>query len=120
MIEIRRITAEEYLLASDLFNQYRMFYGKPSDKAVAEKYIHERLLNNESVIFVALEQQDDKHVPAGFTHLYPTYSSVGATKNWILNDLYVDADHRRKGIGEMLIRKAMEFAKENSAKEKRL
>lgn len=116
MISIKRITAEDYLLATDLFNQYRMFYGKPSDKDVAEKYIKERLSNNESVIFVALEDESGQQVPAGFTQLYPIYSSVSAAKDWILNDLFVDAAHRRKGVGEKLIRAAMDFAKEANAR----
>ena len=39
-----------------------------------------------------------------------------AVRNWILNDLYVDARYRKKGIGEKLIKTAMEFAKADGAK----
>jgi ribosomal protein S18 acetylase RimI-like enzyme len=54
-------------------------------------------------------------LPVGFTQLYPAYSSVRAVKYWILNDLYVEADHRKKGIGESLIKAAMDFAKKDGA-----
>jgi ribosomal protein S18 acetylase RimI-like enzyme len=38
-----------------------------------------------------------------------------ASKNWILNDLYVSADYRKQGIGAALIDTAMNFAREDSA-----
>ena len=106
-MEIKGISLAEAALVSGLFDLYRQFYKQPSDPALAERFIRERLAKNESVIFVALINDQ----PAGFTQLYPKYSSVRASKNWILNDLYVDNDHRKRGIGEALIRAAMDFAK---------
>src|ERR1700761_5681239 len=111
MIEIKRIDKTESNLAIDLFNQYRIFYKQESNIELATNFINSRLAANESVIFVALIQT----APVGFTQLYPLYSSVRAVKNWILNDLYVDANYRKQGIGEKLIKAAMEFAKENNA-----
>jgi len=35
---------------------------------------------------------------------------------WILNDLYVDSNARKQGIGEMLLQKAKEYAIETGAK----
>lgn len=106
-MEIKRIALAEAELVTDLFNLYRQFYKQPSDPALAERFIHERLAKNESVIFMALVNNE----PAGFTQLYPKYSSVRASKNWILNDLYVDGDYRKQGVGEALIKAAMSFAK---------
>ena len=89
-------------------------YKKESDIELAKQFIQTRLENNESVIFVAVGSEQTK--PVGFTQLYPTYSSVRVVKNWILNDLYVDKEYRKQGIGEKLIAAAMNFAKENNAK----
>jgi ribosomal protein S18 acetylase RimI-like enzyme len=114
-MEIKRITLAESGLVTGLFNKYRVFYKKESDLALAEKFIRERLENNESVIFVALESENEQLVPAGFTQLYPKYSSVSATKHWILNDLYVEDNYRKRGIGEALIKTAMTFAKNEGA-----
>lgn len=110
-LEIRRIDLNEANLVVGLFNQYRIFYGKFSDLGMAKAFIDARLENNESIIFVALA--DDK--PIGFTQLYPKYSSARLTKNWILNDLFVDLDYRKQGIGEALIKTAMDFAKNQGA-----
>ncbi|BAU55816.1 GNAT family N-acetyltransferase [Mucilaginibacter gotjawali] len=106
-MQIKRITLSEYQLVTGLFDKYRVFYKQPSDIPLAEKFIRERLENKESVIFVAF---DNDGSPAGFTQLYPLISSVRAIKNWLLNDLYVDAAYRKQGVGEALIKTAMDFA----------
>lgn len=97
----------------ELFDKYRTFYKQESNIELAKSYIQERLDNNESVIFVAL---NDHSIPVGFTQLYPNYSSVRATKNWTLNDLYVEKEYRKLGVGKELIMTALNFAKENNAK----
>ena len=107
-MQIKRISPSEYKLVTGLFDKYRVFYKQASDMELAESFIKERLENNESIIFLALA---DDNKPAGFTQLYPIYSSVRAAKNWLLNDLYVDAAFRKQGIGQALIKAAMDFAK---------
>ena len=37
-------------------------------------------------------------------------------KAWILNDLYVDPEARKQGIGEMLLHKAKDYAIKTGAK----
>jgi ribosomal protein S18 acetylase RimI-like enzyme len=110
-MEIKRINLTEANLVTGLFDKYRVFYKKESDLSLAETFIKTRLDNNESVIYVALDGEQ----PVGFTQLYPKYSSVSAVKNWILNDLYVESGYRKQGIGEALIKAAMEFAKGDGA-----
>ncbi len=110
-MEIIRLLPADYQLAVDLFNSYRVFYKQLPNREVAASFIKCRLDNNESVIFVALK--DGK--PLGFTQLYPVFSSVRATKNWLLNDLYVHEDYRKQGIGEVLLQAAHEFAKHQGA-----
>lgn len=112
-ISIIRINEEQANLVFTLFDQYRVFYQQASDIAAAEKYIRQRLEKKESVIFVALDEATRQ--PVGFTQLYPLYSSVRMQQNWLLNDLYVDQSHRKKGIGEGLISAAMDFARGHHA-----
>ena len=113
-MEVIQINSTQTSLVFELFDKYRVFYGQESNLELAKSFIQERQDNHESVIFVALS--DDKKQPIGFTQLYPIYSSVRAVKNWLLNDLYVDNAYRKQGIGENLIRAAMDFAKEQNAK----
>lgn len=112
-ISITRIDQTQGALVFALFDQYRVFYQQASDMTAAEKYIQERLDKNESIIFVAVDEASRQ--PVGFTQLYPIYSSVRIQQNWLLNDLYVNHAFRKKGIGEGLIRAAMDFAREHKA-----
>jgi len=79
-LSTKRIKLDEIHLVVNLFDNYRLFYKQTSDLALAKDFLTERLKNNESVIFVVL----DNEKPIGFTQLYPTYSSVRMVRNWIL------------------------------------
>ena len=96
---------------SRLFDLYRQFYECDPDLELATKFITERVIRRESDIFVAMA--DDK--ASGFVQLYPSFCSVEAVKIYILYDLYVDAECRKSGLGESLMNRATEWAKENGA-----
>ena len=114
-IEIRRINSTESSLVIDLFDKYRVFYKKASNIELARDFIQTRLDRNESVIFVAIVKDKNEVIPVGFTQLYPRYSSVRAIKIWLLNDLYVEPEFRKKGIGESLIKTVLKYAKDDGA-----
>lgn len=114
-MDIKQIQPGEVIQVVHLFDQYRTFYKQASDMALAQRFLEERLHNNESVIFAAFIEMNGTSHAAGFTQLYPKYSSVRATKNWILNDLFVEGTFRKSGIGTALIHRSMEFAREHSA-----
>jgi ribosomal protein S18 acetylase RimI-like enzyme len=95
-----------------LFDAYRVFYGQPSDVEAARAFLHERFTLGESIAFIAM--LEDRAV--GFTQLYPMFSSVSLRRMWILNDLYVEADVRGQRVGERLIERAVQLAKESGAK----
>jgi ribosomal protein S18 acetylase RimI-like enzyme len=111
-MEIYQATIDDLEGVSDLFNLYRKFYQQESDLEGAKTYIKKRIESKDSVIFVVKDKQ--KYV--GFTQLYPTFSSISMKRAWILNDLYVDEEARKQGIGEMLLQKAKEYATETGAK----
>jgi len=107
-MEINRIYDDTLQQVIPLFDAYRVFYGQPSDLRRSGRFLRARVGSGESVLFAAV--LENGQAPAGFTHLYPIYSSVRTVKNWLLNDLFVDQAFRRRGIGEALIRRAMDFA----------
>ena len=90
-----------------LFDGYRQFYGKTSDEAAARAFLRARFEHGESFVFIAL----DGDTPVGFTQLYPSFSSVSLARAFVLNDLFVQAHARRKGIASTLLSAATEFAK---------
>jgi ribosomal protein S18 acetylase RimI-like enzyme len=111
-MEIYQATLSDLKEVSNLFNLYRMFYKQPSNLNGAELFISERLKNQESVIFVAVDQ--GKYL--GFTQLYPSFSSVSMKRTWILNDLYVHEEARKKGVAQKLLETAKEYALSTGAK----
>lgn len=93
-----------------LFDLYRQFYHQKSDLNAAFNFLNDRIDNGESLIYIAY--YDD--VIAGFTQLYPSFSSVNMKKIYILNDLFTDENYRNKGIATTLLKHAEEIAKQNS------
>tara|TARA_R100000935_G_scaffold57523_1_gene91651 strand:- start:14118 stop:14558 length:441 start_codon:yes stop_codon:yes gene_type:complete len=109
------ITASESHLAklTLLFDSYRVFYKQSSDLVRAEKFLSERFQKNDSVLFMAVSEEGEA---MGFTQLYPSFSSVSTQPTYILNDLFVAAKHRKKGVGEALLERAKQFAINDGAK----
>ncbi|WP_366249028.1 GNAT family N-acetyltransferase [Terribacillus aidingensis] len=108
---IIRASIQDVKETAILFNQYRQFYKQVQDLIGAEAYITERLEKGDSAIFLA--KDGDEYV--GFTQLYPTFSSIGMKRAWILNDLYVAENARKQGVGEKLLDVAEAFARETGA-----
>ena len=101
----RKATLEDLPQLVELFDQYRTFYHKESDKTGAENFLKARIENHESEIFVA----EENGFLTGFTQLFPLFSSTRMKRYWLLNDLFVNADHRGKGYSKALIEKAKEL-----------
>ncbi|TAG86138.1 MAG: GNAT family N-acetyltransferase [Bacteroidetes bacterium] len=97
---------------AQLFDDYRIFYEKKSDLKQAEIFLSERIQKKESEIFVV--ETDDNNL-VGFVQLYPIFSSTKMKKLWLLNDLFVDKQHRGKGISKQLIEISKELCKQTNA-----
>lgn len=108
---IRKATVTDVQQLAELFDQYRIFYHKNSDIPAAEKFLTERIKNNDSEIFVA--EYEEKLV--GFVQLYPLFSSTRMKRYWLLNDLYVHENQRGKGYSKDLIEEAKRMAKSSDA-----
>ncbi len=112
MTKIRKASLKDLTFVVKLFDQYRVFYEKESDKEKATEFISERLTLKDSVIYVA-ESSDNNLV--GFVQLYPIFSSTRMQRLWLLNDLFVANEYRGKGISKLLIESAKELCIETNA-----
>jgi ribosomal protein S18 acetylase RimI-like enzyme len=108
---IRKATVEDLENLVNLFDQYRIFYRKESNVDDAKLFLKERMINHESVVFVA---HTDKEL-VGFVQLYPLFSSIRMQRLWLLNDLFVMESHRNKGISKALLNTCAAFGKETGA-----
>ena len=110
-MQVREARLSDLENLSDLFNSYRMFYGKKSDLKVANEFLRSRIENKDSKIFVC----DLNNELSGFVQLYPIFSSTRVSKYWLLNDLFVDIEKRGKGYSKLLIDRSKELVIESKA-----
>lgn len=111
-VEIKKAGIENLNEAVPLFDAYRVFYKQPSDERAAADFLRERIMKEESVIFLAYAD----NVAVGLCQLYPLFSSVGMQRVWLLNDLYVNEAARGRGVAAALLQKAKEFGIETNAR----
>lgn len=110
-VQAQRAVLADLKHLAPLFDAYRVFYGSSSDVEATRRFLHERFVNRESVLFIVIAED----VAVGFCQLYPSFSSVSLARTFVLNDLYVVESYRKQGIGTLLLEKAAEFAKEAEA-----
>ena len=110
-IQIRQATSDDLDQLTPLFNAYRQFYGQPKDLSRAQAFLAERFARNESVVLMAL----DGSRCVGFTQLYPLFSSVRTVRTYLLNDLFVAAAARRRGVAAALLHAAAEHGRAEGA-----
>ena len=116
-VEVRYATRRDLRRLAPLFDAYRVFYGRDSDRAAAGAFLAARLSRGESVVLLAV-----LHVPVatcgdvvGFAQLYRSFSSVSLGPTVILNDLYVVPGARRLGVGGHLVDAAARYARGTGA-----
>lgn len=116
-MEIIQATSGHLELAAPLFNAYRESYAQQGDLAAATAFLEERFKNNDTVIFLAIENSPENRDPKGaaFAQLYPSFSSVAMKPIYILNDLFVAPEFRRAGIGRKMLSQVAQFARQRGA-----
>ncbi|MCD9086629.1 GNAT family N-acetyltransferase [Stenotrophomonas sp. SY1] len=111
-ITVRQATPQDLEPVAVLFDQYRQFYGQPADLALARTFMSDRLAEGSSLVLIATDQADKT---LGFTQLYPMFDSVGATRSFVLYDLFVSPTARRQGVARTLMEHAVATARELGA-----
>ncbi|WP_378186624.1 GNAT family N-acetyltransferase [Aquimarina sp. W85] len=111
-MNIRKAELKDSISLSILFDAYRVFYKKESDRKAALTFVEERILQNDSEFFVA---ETKEGILVGFTQLYPLFSSTRMQKLWLLNDLYVNPEYRGQGISIQLIERAKQLVVDTKA-----
>jgi GNAT superfamily N-acetyltransferase len=105
-VTVRQATISDVDLLVPLFDAYRQFYRKPSDLDLARQFLFDRFQRSQSSIFLAVQSGGSA---VGFTQLFPSFSSASAARIFILNDLFVQPEFRRKGVGALLLGEAARF-----------
>ena len=108
---IREATTSDVNEFASLFDAYRIDHGCESAVEACATFLSQRLSANESRALLAFSGNSC----LAFAHLYPRFASLKLTRNWILNDLYVRAEDRRKGLARSLVQASKTLASEAGA-----
>ncbi|TXL02993.1 GNAT family N-acetyltransferase, partial [Methylococcaceae bacterium CS1] len=95
---------------------YRNFYKCERNNELAVEFISKRIEFEDSLILIAVDESKPLLTIVGFTQMYPLYSSTAMKKLWLLNDLFVLKDYRKKGIAKKLIENNKQVAQTSGAR----
>ena len=109
---IKQATIEDLDDLVPLFDGYRQFYGQVGNLGMARGFLLERFKHHESIIFIAREEAG---ATVGFTQLYPSFTSAGCARIYILNDLFVTPGRRGNHVGSGLLGAAAAFSRRMGA-----
>lgn len=112
MTRITPATLDDLDDLSSLFDGYRRFYGQSPDLDRARAFLRERLEAADSAILIARSADGRAE---GFVQLYPSFTSVGCGRIYILNDLFVTPEARGGGLGAALLAAAADLGRRRGA-----
>ena len=98
-----------------LLEDFRKFYNQAPDQELAHRFVMERLEHGDSVVFLGTVTNGGTPFPVAFAQMYPAFSSLGLSRIWILNDLFVTPDYRRRGYGRALVQACIDHARKTNA-----
>ncbi len=113
-VRITRAGPSDLDAAAPLFDAYRQSYQKPASQEAARRFLAARFARQDSVLLLGYSPASNAH-PSGFVHLYPSFDSLAMCPLWILYDLYVAPEARRRGLARVLMNRAATLALETGA-----
>jgi GNAT superfamily N-acetyltransferase len=111
-VQIQQAVIDDLDDLANLFDLYRQFYGQAPDIDRAKNFLRDRFYHSESIIFIA---RDDSQKSLGFTQLFPSFTSTGCARIYILNDLFVIPGQRAQRVGTGLLDAAAAFGRKMGA-----
>jgi GNAT superfamily N-acetyltransferase len=100
-VNLRAAVREDVPLILRFIRKLSVFDGAPDAVEATEERLEQTLFGNPPLAHVVLAELDGKAV--GFASYFFTFSTFLARPGIWLDDLYVDADMRSKGIGRALL-----------------
>jgi GNAT superfamily N-acetyltransferase len=111
-VQIKEAVVDDLDAVAPLFDAYRQFYGQSADLPLAREFLLDRLNHQQSAIFLARAASGEA---VGFAQLYPSFTSAGCARIYVLNDLFVAPAHRGQGVARALLQAAADFGRSMGA-----
>lgn len=104
---IERVDGDPTGAVTELFVQYRHFYGRRDDDDAAREFFRTRLQAADSLVWAATSDAGAD----GFAQVYVQHSSLRLVTDWALNDLFVAPHARGSGVGRALVQRVLDDAR---------
>lgn len=107
--EIRIAEPPDLEALAPLVDTYRVACGATSDIAETRHYLLDRMLSQQSLTYVAWENQR----PVGFLQMFLAFSTQALMSDWVVQDLYVLPEvTSEQNILQQLLGEALAFSRE--------
>ncbi|WP_110666606.1 GNAT family N-acetyltransferase [Salinicola halophilus] len=110
MIATRPAARDDLDSLVPLVDAYRRFYDQATNFDGTRDFMRSRLANGDAEILLASDNAAGDARAVGFAQLFPLPSTADLAPRWILNDLFVKPEARRRGVGTTLLEAAHEHA----------
>lgn len=110
-VHVRHATLADVPALAPLFDAYRQFYEQPTDLALAERFLTERLERGEAMVLIAETGEGAARQAVGFCQCYPCFCSILARPIFVLYDLFVAPSARGLGAARALMLRAEDEAR---------
>ncbi len=112
-VEIAPVTDAQFEELLPLIAAYQRFYEVDDIDEERNRVFFRRFLAPSEDGMLLGAREDGRF--AGYACLYWHFSSLRATESVLMNDLYVEADQRGRGVGRALIEASAAVAREHGA-----
>ncbi len=110
-LRVESATEPDVLALAELFDRYRVFYGRASELEAAVGFVRHQVHEGPTRFFLA--KLDGTQI--GFVHVLPSFDTLAMRTAWILEDLYVDEAFRGRGAAAALLAHVESFASATGA-----
>jgi hypothetical protein len=106
---IRKTRRENVASIIQLLRDFARFEGFEEYCTITEEILADTLFGEGAFVESLVALDGDRMIAYAF--FYPCFASFRGQKGLFLEDLYIDADYRRKGLGEAMLKEIAGIAK---------
>lgn len=110
-MNIKRSNINDLNRLAEVFDTYRQHFKQPSELEQVKAFLKARMSNDEAIVYLVETGEEIN----GFVVLYPSFSSIGLSPIWILNDFYLYSGSNKRQMAKQLLDKISEDCQEAGA-----